>query len=548
MTVFRVAFRAGRGSDVTVKSSMQPAWLLRNLLSLAVCAGGAATIFAVTPAQPSKEPGVSALVSEVAPGQLRYQPYTEAGDTLPDFSHCGYGGGGVALPEVVVRERLQPQAGKGDDTARIQAALDRVAQLPLDAQGFRGAVLLERGAYRCAGVLRINASGVVLRGEGFGPDGTVITATAKKAQPLVQLGGTAGPRAIPRTQTEITSTYVPVGARSFSVANATNLAVGQTVFVVRRGNAAWITEIGMDRITPRPDDPKSTRQWTPFDLKFDRVIVAIEGNAITIDAPLACAIDARWGGGALVRVNDEQRIEKCGVESFSAISVFDRSLTATRQNEQVYTDEDHATYLIEFGAVKHAWARSLTTLAFAHGIALVTGEAKWITIVECAALDPVSQITGGRRYPFYLNGQLTLVQRCFARRARHAFVFGSRVAGPNVFLESPSERDYGSSEPHHRWSVGGLYDNVEAPLAIQDRQWMGSGHGWAGANYVVWNGTGSLICQQPPTAQNFSIGFVGKKEKGSFARPAGWWESEGKPVTPRSLYRAQLAARLAQQN
>jgi hypothetical protein len=119
------------------------------------------------------------------------------------------------------------------------------------------------------------------------------------------------------------------------------------------------------------------------------------------------------------------------------------------------------------------------------------------------------------------------------------------VPGPNVFRECRSEHDHATSEPHHRWSVGGLYDNVEAQLAIQDRQWMGSGHGWAGANYVVWNSRGSLICQKPPTAQNFAIGFVGRRGKDAFPRPAGWWESEGRPVEPRSLYQAQLAARLA---
>jgi len=54
---------------------------------------------------------------------------------------------------------------------------------------------------------------------------------------------------------------------------------------------------------------------------------------------------------------------------------------------------------------------------------------------------------------------------------------GARVAGPIVFLDCRSERDYATSEPHHRWSVGGLYDNVDAQMAIQDRQWMGSGQG-----------------------------------------------------------------------
>ncbi len=497
----------------------------------------------VASSEPGKTPGKSVLVSVAPDGRLRTAPYTPRGDVLPDFSFCGYGGGGVPLPAAPVRESLQPEPGDTDDGPRIQAALDRVAQLPLGPDGLRGAVLLRRGAYRCAAVLRITASGVVLRGEGDGEAGTVVTATARKQQVLVQIGGKQGPREQAKAA-EIADDYVPVGARTFTVRAAENFKVGQSVFVVRRGNAAWISEIGMDRISLRAADPKSTKQWSPFDLKFDRVVTAIEGNRVTVDAPIACAIERRWGGGALVRTDDGLRIERCGVESLRAVSVYDPSKTATTDGERVMVDEDHAMHLVAFDSVKNAWARHLTSVAFYHGVATVDGRAKWVTVEDCNALDPVSVITGGRRYPFDVNGQLVLVQRCFARRARHAFVFGARVPGPNVFLDCRSERDYATSEPHHRWSVGGLYDNVEAQLAIQDRQWMGSGHGWAGANYVVWNSRGSLISQQPPTAQNFAIGFVGQRGKDAFPRTPGWWESEGTPVEPRSLYRAQLAERL----
>ncbi|MCX6954620.1 MAG: hypothetical protein NTV51_20900 [Verrucomicrobia bacterium] len=519
---------------------------LRRSLALAtLVALGSVSLLVASGAEPTpgREKGQTRLVSVGADGSLAYTPYTLQGDTLPDFSHCGFGGGGVPLPAAVVRETLSPEAGTADDTARIQAALDRIGNLPLGADGLRGAVLLRRGAYRCAGVLKLNASGVVLRGEGDGEDGTILTATARKQQPLVQIGGTAA-RDDPKTSRAISDAYVPVGVRSFSVADASGLAVGQNVFVVRHSNAAWISAIGMDRIQVRSSAPESTKQWSPFDLRFDRVITAIEGTRLTVDAPIVCAIDRRWGGGAVVRYNDAGRIERCGVESLRAMSVYDEKKTERVDGETAYVDESHATYLVAFGAVKNAWARKLTTLHFYHGPTSIGGAAKWITVEDCRSLAPVSQITGGRRYPFSIDGQLSLVQRCYSDHGRHAFVFGARVPGPNVFRECRSEHDHATSEPHHRWSVGGLYDNVEAQMAMQDRQWMGSGHGWAGANYVVWNSRGSLICQQPPTAQNFAIGFVGKRGKDAFPRPAGWWESEGTPVEPRSLYAAQLQARL----
>jgi hypothetical protein len=476
-------------------------------------------------------------------GRLHYTAYSERGDQLPDFSHCGYGGGGMPVPDVPVRVTLEPQSGDTDDAPRIQRAIDQVSGLPPAADGFRGAVVLKRGTFRVGATLQIRANGVVLRGEGDDAKGTLLLATYRSPEPLIRIGGTAGPRASGKA-VEVTDTYVPVGARSLTVENAADFAVGQTVFVIRRGNAAWISAVGMDQITPRASDPASTRQWQPFDLKFDRVVTAIEGNRLTLDAPIGCAIDRQWGGGAVQRYDDSGRIERCGVESLLARSLYDAAKTARQRNETVEVDEDHATWLVEFGAVTHAWARRLTTEKFAHGISVLKTGAKWVTVEDCAAREPVSIITGGRRYTYNIeDAQLVLVRRCVADRARHAFVLGAKVPGPNVFLDCRATNSYATSEPHHRWSVAGLFDNVEDDMAFQDRQWMGSGHGWSGANYVAWNCRGSLVCQQPPTAQNFAIGFVGRREPGAFPRSAGWWESEGVPVVPRSLYEQQLADR-----
>lgn len=515
-------------------------------LWIGLLAGASALALGLSAAEPAPggERGRTRLVTVQADGRIAYQSYTARGDVLPDFSHCGYRGGGIALPTVPVREELSPAPEAGDDTARIQAALDRVGALPADAAGWRGAVLLGTGVYRLAGQLHVRHSGVVLRGAGMGPEGTTLVSTTRQREPVIAIGGARGPQESAQAKTEIADDYVPVGATSFRVHDAAGFAPGQTVFVVRRGNAAWIREIGMDRIPQRPQGPES-QQWKPFDLKFDRVITAVEGNVVTIDAPIACAIERPWGGGALVRYDDPERIEHCGVEDLQAVSVVDLEKRAKQGGETILVDEDHATHLVSFGAVKNAWARRLATKQFYHGPAMIQREAKWITVEGCVSLEPVSTIQGQRRYAYHIEGQLALVRDCQSDRSRHAFVFGSRVPGPNVFLDCRSTRDYSSSEPHHRWSVGGLYDNVSARIAIQDRLWMGSGHGWSGANYVAWNCRGSLIVQKPPTAQNFAIGFVGQRGKEAFpGRQPGWWESEGAFVTPRSLYEAQLAARL----
>ena len=490
--------------------------------------------------------GNSRVVFPGPDGKLQYAR-DEQGNTIPDFSNCGYGGGGVAIPDVAVKETLSPVANPGDDTRRIQAAIDEVSKLPPGAAGgkFRGAVLLKRGTYRIAGQLKIATSGVVLRGEGdSGDGGTILIAAGTEPRALIEVGGESGAKENEKDRRTITDDYVPVGARSFTVADAKGLKVGDAVFVRRVGNAAWISAIGMDKIQGRPGNESSTKQWEPFALSFDRVITAIAGKTVTVDAPITCAIEAKWGGGTIARYDDAARIEHCGVERIRAVSEFDKSVTADRNGQKYFSDEKHATYLVSFDNVKHAWARNVTTLHFAHGPGDIDGGAKWVTVQDAKSLEPVSVITGGRRYPYSSNGQLGLYLRCFSSKARHAFVVGSRVCGPNAFVDCTAEEDYATSEPHHRWSVGGLYDNVKSEIAFQDRQWMGSGHGWAGANYVAWNCEGSLVCQRPPTAQNWAIGFVGKKEAGAFERSDGYWESHGTHVQPRSLYLKQLEDRL----
>jgi hypothetical protein len=64
---------------------------------------------------------------------------------------------------------------------------------------------------------------------------------------------------------------------------------------------------------------------------------------------------------------------------------------------------------------------------------------------------------------------------------------------------------------------------------------------------VAWNCEGTLVCQQPPTAQNYAIGFIGKKEPGAFKRTDGFWEAQGEHVTPGSLYLKQLEDRLGKE-
>src|SRR3954469_23734640 len=73
--------------------------------------------------------GQGKLVSVGKDGKLQYTP-DGAGNTIPDFSNCGYMGGGVALPDTPVKATLRPEKDAKDDTRQIQDAIDAVAKMP----------------------------------------------------------------------------------------------------------------------------------------------------------------------------------------------------------------------------------------------------------------------------------------------------------------------------------------------------------------------------------------------------------------------------------
>jgi hypothetical protein len=511
-------------------------------------------------------------VSRVHPGpdgRLVYVPDTQ-GDIILDSSHAGYGGGGAPIPTVPVKETVWPVAG--DSTDHIQAAIDKVSVLPLDKSGFRGAVLLRAGYYKMAMPLRIQASGVVLRGEGMGDTGTILVGTGTGRPPapagavgpgagagggfggaqatLVQIAGASGVTPNEQIRQVITDEYVPVGARSFKIASARGIRRGDTVIVRRFGNEDWIAAIGMNGETPQS-------RWKPFNLDWDRVVTDVQANIITIDAPITCAIEKRWGGGEVMKYDDPGRIEKVGVENLRGMSEFDPTVRTKeygnmdRPNyvaEEYYADENHYRNFITFDNIRNGWVRNATALHFVYSMVGTARGSKWITVQDCVSREPISRRMGARRFTFALRGQLALVQRCHSDKGRHSFMTGQPTASGNVFLDCKATNPYSSSEPHEQWATGSLFDNVHAPLTA--RFWKNISIGWAGANTVFWNCEGSFLVQKPPTAQNFSFGHIGV-DAVVFNIPlqdptkdGGYIESLDRHVTPRSLYLTQLRERL----
>lgn len=134
----------------------------------------------------------------------------------------------------------------------------------------------------------------------------------------------------------------------------------------------------------------------------------------------------------------------------------------------------------------------------------------------------------------------------------------SRLAGPIVVLNSTAD-DRGF-DPHQRWATGLLCDLCNFPnshtadkagVAYSNRGFFGSGHGWDAGWSVARNATSTyFLIQAPPGTENWCIGCIGSVlpeaapcGDGTIV-PNGIYESLGTPVTPGSLYLAQLKERL----
>jgi hypothetical protein len=364
------------------------------------------------------------------------------------------------------------------------------------------------------------------------------------------VAGASGVTTRDETKQVIADDYVPVGARSFKVASAAGYRPGDTVIVRRIGNADWVAAVGMNG-----DNPQS--RWQPFNVEWDRVVTEVQGTTITIDAPITCAVEKRWGGGEIVKYQDAGRIEKVGIENLRGVSEFDPTVRTKeygnmdRPNyivEEYYADENHYANFITFDNMKHGWVRNCTALHFLYSMVGAARGSKWITVQDCVSREPISRRLGARRFTFALRGQLALVQRCLSDKGRHSFMMGQPTASGNVFLDCKATSPYSSSEPHEQWATGGLYDNIEAPLTA--RFWKNINIGWAGANTVFWNCVGSFLVQKPPTAQNYSFGHMGVDAVvfniplQDTTKDAGFIESLDRHVMPRSLYLTQLRERL----
>lgn len=489
--------------------------------------------------------GQTSLIKTDTQGNLTYYPDAD-GFVLPDFSHAGYRGGGVEIPFIPVVKTIS--AISGDNTAHIQAAIDEIGKLP---ENQRGAILLKKGKYEINGTIYVKYSGIVLRGEGNTESGTFIYAKGNvpNQRDVIVIGNTSQNKwsSGKSNQQNITDNTVPAGAMSFSVSNASAYKAGDLIAIYHPCTEAWLNAVNYGGVPAA-----SGEQWEEGQVPiiYHRYITSVTGNKITIDAPFFYTFNKNLSQSYIYKFSASSILKEIGIEN---LRVDIESLGGE--------DENHAWQAIRFLSCENCWAKNVITKGFGQS-GFITDCCTRTTIENCQAIDPVSIITGERRYNFntYTHSQLILFKNCYARNGRHHYISnGMAYASGNVFLNCTSDAINNANEGHRQWTQGMLYDNHKEVNLIRDfvlglynRVDMGTGHGWAATHSVLWNcdvtSTGVIGLQKPPTAQNYAIGCTAKSITGkpvsSTNFPIGYIESQNKPIQEiPSLYEAQLKAR-----
>lgn len=457
-----------------------------------------------------------------------------------DYSTCGYHASESRIPDVDVAAFVAWQ--EGDCSPLIQQAIDQVSQLKPNASGIRGAVLLGEGRFRLDQPLRLSASGVVLRGTN--KQTTVLVKHGADRGAIIYIEGEGARRERERDTLFITADRIPAGSTIIPLPSGFTLQTGDRINIVRPCTREWIVSLGMNDFGGGLD----YTGWKPtdIDITWDRTITAVNAEGITLDAPITTTITQQYGGAYILKGRHDGELKECGIENLtleSAVNGWSSSESfGTSKNPK---DEDHCWDGIFINHVRDGWVRHVNFRHLAGSAVNLQKQTSRITVEDCIADEPVSEIGGWRRQVFLTRGQQTLFQRCVSRKGIHDFAAGFCAAGPNAFVQCEGEESLGFSGSIGSWAAGLLFDIVNIDghdLRFANLEQFQFGTGWNTANSMFWQCTASTIECYSPDADNRSSAH------GCWGTLTGngEWTSSNDHVQPRSLFYDQLEKRTSE--
>jgi hypothetical protein len=472
----------------------------------------------------------------------------DEGRFLHDFSYAG----AVAINRdnalIVNLSDVGGDASGGlDNSAAWQAALaagDGAAQLD---------IVLDAGLYRFDQLLRIERSGVLVRGQGA-------TTQLWFAAPIttdnhhLRVGSlvTTGATAMLTADAEVRTTTIEVD-------DATAMQVGDDVVVGHNISAAFVESYGM------------TGVWGPFNDSWQaiarRTIVAVTATTITLDVPLRSAVSVR--DGASVRV-----------EQGLLHDVHLRDLAISNATDDDIARASDRVHAVAMEGVRDATITNVTSFAPAGASGdlqsggILVNNSKRVTIANTTLRNAQNRLVGGNGYLFDLiSSNEVLIVDSVGENGRHNFIqsWGFGTSGC-VFRRITSRGStavsvvFGfdvplpaSSEFHHSLATANLIENsiIDDGFIGANRGDESSGAGHSATQNVFWNvqgngtvrslqhGWGYVIGTAPTLTTTTNIDFVSPGTTGSGTTPADHVEGAGQAASldPAELSTDQLRRR-----
>lgn len=384
-----------------------------------------------------------------------------------DYSYVGYRQSEQLIPNANVVVFVKWQAG--DQSARIQKAIDYVSARKADKKtGLRGAVLLDKGVFELSQPLRIQTSGVVLRG------------MDRNATVLLKKGVDRGAVVYLESEKEMQTIGEPV---KWAACKA-----GDEVMIVRPSTKEWIQKLGCGDFGAGKD--LGYWGWHPgeIDVRWTRLVVSDGEGGLALEAPLSMPVNLNSDECYIQRIaNNGWRLQNVGVENLTIDSEYD----ATNPK-----DENHAWDGVYINKVKDGWVRMVNFRHLAGSAVVTQRDASRITVEDCISKDPMSEIGGYRRRTFLCMGEQCLFQRCYSEHAMHDFVASLCAAGPNAFVQCDGYESLSYSGAVGPWCTGLLFDNVNIDgndIKFCNLGLEGYGIGWNTANSLAYQCTASGI-------------------------------------------------------
>lgn len=451
-----------------------------------------------------------------------------------DYSYVGYRMSEHQIPDADVKVYVPYKSSF--QSARIQKAIDYVSQLKPDRKtGLRGAILLDAGDYILDRPLRIAKSGVVLRGQGR--NNTFLHKKGFDRGAVVYIEGVDNRIG---TDTFALDHQMVVGSKDLKFVSKLgthrDLKVGDEVIIARSSTKEWIDLLNCSTFGGGQD--LGYWGWHPgeVDLEWTRRLTNVEGNQVSLDAPLSMTLDKKWSDTHLIRYVWPGRIEDSGVENLSLISDYDTLHLK---------DEDHAWDGVYIANARNCWVRLVDFRHFSGSAVVIQRSGSQITVEDCTSKEPVSEIGGYRRRTFLTYGEKCLFQRLHSEDGINDFAAGFIAAGPNAFVQCESQRSLGFSGSVGSLATGLLYDDVNIDgndLRFCNLGIEKYGTGWNTSNSLAYQCTASgIFADSLPDGSNNHV-------YGCWAQFCGTgdYQESNNHVKPWSIFAAQLEKRIGE--